>query len=165
MATGGGLRRHFSCVILAQAEAIIRSKPMLRLMIALLAALAASGTAESADRALAPHRWHRAAAMLPPGLPRRHYRFRTTYDTPYVYRRSGPRVTVYENPEFWYAPDYAYVPYIPPLIGTPWLPGSLTLPGYYGSSYSYEYEGPYYGGPYVGYWDRLPYACGVYGYC
>jgi hypothetical protein len=22
-----------------------------------------------------------------------------------------------------------------------------------------------YGGPYVGYWWRLPYACGVYGYC
>ena len=43
--------------------------------------------------------------------------------------------------------------------------GASTLPGYYGSRYSYEYEGPYYGGPYVNYWDRLPYACGVYGYC
>jgi hypothetical protein len=135
---------------------------MLRLTIALLAAVAASGTAESADRALARHRWHRAAVMLPPGLPRPHYRFRTTisYGTPYFYRRS-----VYENPEPWYAPDYAYVPYIPPLIGTPSLPGFSTLPGYYGSGYPYEYDGPYYGGPYVGYWDRLPYACGVYGYC
>ena len=27
------------------------------------------------------------------------------------------------------------------------------------------YDGPYYGGPYTPYWDRLPYACGVFGYC
>jgi hypothetical protein len=44
------------------------------------------------------------------------------------------------------------------------LPGSSTLPGYYGSHFSYEYQ-PYYGGPYLSYWYRLPYACGVYGYC
>jgi hypothetical protein len=145
----------------------LRSKPMLRLTIALLAALIASGTAESADRALARHRWHRTAVMLPAGLPRPHYRFRTTisYGTPYVYRRFDPRIAVYENPELWYAPAYAYVPYFPPVIDTPLLPWYSTLPGNYGSGYSYEYEGPYYGGPYVGYWDRLPYACGVYGYC
>ena len=47
----------------------------------------------------------------------------------------------------------------------PLLPGSSTLPGYYGTSHSYSYDGPYYGGPYTPYWDRLPYACGVYGYC
>jgi len=52
---------------------------------------------------------------------------------------------------------------IPPL--TPLLPGSSALPGYYGSSHSYEYQGPYYGGPNLSYWYRLPYACGVYGYC
>jgi hypothetical protein len=128
---------------------------MLRFAIALLAALMASGTAESADRTLARHRWHHAAVMLPPGLPRPHYRFRTTisYGPPYVYA----------NPEPWYAPEYAYVPYIPPVIGTAWLPGFSTLPGYYGLGYTYE--GPYYGASYVGYWDRLPYACGVYGYC
>ena len=39
------------------------------------------------------------------------------------------------------------------------------LPGYYGAASGYDYSGPYYGGPYVPYWDRLPYACGVYGYC
>ncbi len=38
-------------------------------------------------------------------------------------------------------------------------------PGYYGNWHSYNYFGPYYGGAYVTYWDRLPYACGVYGYC
>jgi hypothetical protein len=51
------------------------------------------------------------------------------------------------------------------LIGAPWLPGWSPLPGYYGSDYIYGYDGPYYGAAYVGYWDRLPYACGVYGYC
>jgi hypothetical protein len=129
---------------------------MLRFAIALIAALMVSGTAESADRPLAGHRWHRAADMLPPGLPRPHYRFRTTisYATPYVY----PRASVYENPGPWYAPAYAYVPYIAPLGGAPWLEGFSPLSGYYGTAY-------FYGGPYVGYWDRLPYACAVYGYC
>ena len=137
---------------------------MLRFAIALIAALIVSGTAESADGALPGHRWHRAAAMLPPGLPRPHYRFRTTisYATPYVYRGSGPSVSVYESPGPWYAPAYAYVPYIAPLGGAPWLEGFSPLSGYYGSAYVY---GPYYGDPNVGYWDRLPYACGVYGYC
>jgi hypothetical protein len=141
---------------------------MLRFAIALLAAVAASGTAESADRALARHGWHRTAGMLPAGLPRPHYHFRTTisYGEPYAYRPPySPRLSVYETPELLYAPVYADVPYIPPLLGAPLLPGSSTLPGYYGSTYSYDYQGPYYGGPYVGYWDRLPYACGVYGYC
>ena len=52
---------------------------------------------------------------------------------------------------------------LPPM--TPLLPGSATLPGYYGTTHSYEYQGPYYGGPNLSYWYRLPYACGVYGYC
>jgi hypothetical protein len=60
-------------------------------------------------------------------------------------------------------PDVLFTPYLPP--HTPLLPGSSTLPGYYGSTHSYDYQGPYYGGRYVGYWNRLPYACGVYGYC
>ena len=57
------------------------------------------------------------------------------------------------------------VPFAPGVNGTPLLPGSSTLPGYYGTSHSYSYDGPYYGGPYEPYWNRLPYACGVYGYC
>ena len=57
------------------------------------------------------------------------------------------------------------LPTIPPRIRTPFLQGSAALPGYYGSTHSYDYQGPYYGGPYVDYRDRLPYACGVYGYC
>lgn len=56
---------------------------------------------------------------------------------------------------------YPYVRLPPP---TPLLPGSAALPSYYGSHFSYEYH-PYYGGPNLSYWYRLPYACGVYGYC
>lgn len=48
---------------------------------------------------------------------------------------------------------------------TPLLPGSSTLPGYYGRAFDYDYQGPYYGGPEESYFFRLPYACGVYGYC
>ena len=48
---------------------------------------------------------------------------------------------------------------------TPILLGSSTLPGYYGSDHSYEYQGPYYGGPNINYRFQLPYACGVLSYC
>jgi hypothetical protein len=78
-----------------------------------------------------------------------------------VYRKAAPRhgraVQVEEEP------DELFTPYLPP--HTPILPGSATLPGYYGSTHSYDYQGPYYGGPYPSTWSRLPYACGVYGYC
>ena len=143
---------------------------MLRFAIALLVAIVASETAESADRTVnrhGSHGWRRTAVILPAGLPRPHYNFRTTifYGARHAYRRSGPRLSVYENPALLYGPDYTDVRYIPPRIGVALLPGASTLPGYYGSAYSYDYQGPYYGGPYVRYWDRLPYACGVYGYC
>lgn len=36
---------------------------------------------------------------------------------------------------------------------------------YYGSSWSYYYGGPYYGGDYSPSFIRLPYVCGLYGYC
>ena len=35
----------------------------------------------------------------------------------------------------------------------------------YGSSWSWYNPGPDYGGPYVSYVFRLPYVCGLYGYC
>jgi len=66
------------------------------------------------------------------------------------------------------APPPVYVE-DPPLISPPTtaiLPGSSTLPGYYGRPFDYYYQGAYYGGgPYPSYFWRLPYACGVYGYC
>jgi len=116
---------------------------MLRFAIALLAVAVAGGTAEGADRALPRHGWHRAAVMLPAGLPRPHYHFRTTIS----YRRPVPTLSVYETPAVLYEPGYVDVADLP--IRAPLPP----LPGYY------------YGDPYIPYWDRLPYACGVYGYC
>ena len=116
---------------------------MLRFMIVIFAAMAAIEPAASADRAVTHHGWHRTATILPAGLPRPHYRFRTTISYRAVRVQSGPRLSVYENPRLLYAPDYAEVAYIPRAIRAPILPD----------------------GPYVPYWNRLPYACGVYGYC
>ena len=50
---------------------------------------------------------------------------------------------------------------------TPLLPGSSSLPGYYGRAFSYNYQGSYYGGSssYLPYFFRMPYTCGVIGYC
>jgi hypothetical protein len=112
---------------------------MLRFAVVFLAAIVTCGTAESADRALVHPRVHRAAIGLPAGLPRAQYNFRTTitYAAPYTYRRPWPRLSVYEASAVLYAP----VVYLEPLVVAPFAD------------------------PYVPYWDRLPYACAVYGYC
>ena len=110
----------------------------------------------------------RAASQLPPGLPRAHYNYRTTVApaaAPLYVRRGRTLVVEEEDPDVLFTP-VGVVPYAPRVYGTPLLPGSSTLPGYYGTNHSYSYDGPYYGGPSYGpYWNRLPYACGVYGYC
>ena len=138
---------------------------MLRWTMPLIAALVAVGTsASAADGTLVVKRGaYRAASQLPPGLPRAHYRYRTTVAPPGV----GPKLnsTAPRLCKLLFTPSSGYVPYFPPVVGAPLLPGSSTLPGYYGRAFDYDYQGPYYGGPYVPYWDRLPYACGVYGYC
>ncbi|WP_291842705.1 hypothetical protein [Bradyrhizobium sp.] len=111
----------------------------------------------------------RAAGKLPPGLPRAHYTYRTTVASPpaplYV-RRGRTLVVEEEDPDVLFTP-VGVLPFAPRVHGVPLLPGSSTLPGYYGTRHSYSYDGPYYGGPYSGgpFWNRLPYACGVYGYC
>ena len=110
----------------------------------------------------------RAASKLPPGLPGAHYNYWTTVGpaaAPLYVRRGRQLVVVEEDPDVLFTP-VGVVPYAPRVFGVPLLPGSSTLPGYYGTSHSYSYDGPYYGGPSYGpYWNRLPYACGVYGYC
>lgn len=107
----------------------------------------------------------RAASQLPPGLPRAHYNYRTTVapGAAPVYVRRGRTVVVEEESLDLPLISGGIKPYAPRIFGAPLLPGSSTLPGYYGTSYSYSYDGPYYGSP--SYWNRLPYACGVYGYC
>lgn len=143
---------------------------MLRWIMPCLVALFAIGTAAAADGPKTAKRAaYRAASRLPPGLPRAHYNYRTTVapGAAPLYVRRGRQLVVEEEPD----PDVLFtpvgvVPYAPLVNGTPWLPGSRTLPGYYGSDHSYSYDGPYYGGfQYGPFWNRLPYACGVYGYC
>ena len=107
----------------------------------------------------------RAASQLPPGLPRVHYKYRTSVapGAAPLYARRGRTVVVEEETLDVPLISGGIAPYAPRLFGTPLLPGSSTLPGYYGTSHSYSYDGPYYGSP--PFWNRLPYACGVYGYC
>jgi hypothetical protein len=101
------------------------------------------------------------ADQIAPGHPPVRYKHnpQVIYGPPVV----PPPVVVYRDPDVLFTPSGPYIPLLP---HTPVLPGSAALPGYYGSSHSYDYRGPYYGGPgEVGIWNRLPYACGVYGYC
>jgi hypothetical protein len=132
---------------------------MLRWTTLFLFAIAATGAAFGSDKPVAPNVRHQARARLPAGLPRAHYNYRTTviHGAPAV----APPVVAYRDPDVLFTPELPYIPW----VGAPLLPGSDTIPGYYGRPRSYDYQGPYYGGPYVSYWDRLPYACGVYGYC
>jgi hypothetical protein len=106
-------------------------------------------------------RTYRAAAQLPPGLPRTGYRYRTTVAPATPYRAPLPET----DEALLITPAYGPEGYTANLPGAPLLPGATTIPGYYGRPFSYDYQGPYYGGPYEGYYWRLPYACGVYGYC
>jgi hypothetical protein len=85
-----------------------------------------------------------------------------------VYGKAPPRhgrtAPVVEESDLLFTPSEAFPEvHLPP--HTPILLGSSTLPGYYGSSHSYDYQGPYYGGPNINYRFQLPYACGVLGYC
>ena len=114
---------------------------MLRWMIPALAVMLMGSSAVAADLPATPKR----RAAVPP--------------------QDAPKVYVETDPDALISPAYGIGSYISNLPGTPLLPGSSTLPGYYGRAFSYDYQGPYYGGPQVNYFWRRPYACGVYGYC
>ena len=135
---------------------------MLRWTVPLIAVAAVAGTsAFAADNPVQPKRKvSNAARQLPPGLPRPHYKYRTTVAPAY----KAP-VVIDADPDALITPAYGPGSYVENLPGTPLLPGSSTIPGYYGRAFSYDYQGPYYGGPYTDYYWRLPYACGIYGYC
>ena len=68
-----------------------------------------------------------------------------------------PPPVVYRTAEYPPAPIIAFN--LGPIF--PWARGGY----YYGTSWSYYYPGPYYGGPYDTDGGRLPYVCGLYGYC
>ena len=141
---------------------------MLRVTIVLLLAIAAIEPALSAEKSVARRGWQRPTAMLPAGLPRPNYKYRTTisYDATNAARRASTlRVYPYE-PEVFITPVYAEVPDVPVVIGRPRFPAFPTLSGYYyGAPYSYAYPDPTFGALDVGYWHRLPHACGLYGFC
>ncbi|MDA9523523.1 hypothetical protein XI06_25430 [Bradyrhizobium sp. CCBAU 11434] len=113
---------------------------MLRWMVP--AALAAMLTASAALAADFPAHPKRRAAAPPP-----------------------PTVYVETDSDALISPADGVGSYIRNLPGTPLLPGSHTLPGYYGRPWDYDYQGSYYGGKQVDYFWRLPYSCGIYGYC
>jgi len=112
--------------------------------------VAFSQIAFGADQTTAPHVKRVARPNLPPGLPRPHYDYRTTIVKAAPQAEAEPLISSF----VW---------------TTPLLPGSYTLPGYYGRPFDYYYQGSYYGGDYGNGYDtyfvRLPYACGVTGYC
>lgn len=74
-----------------------------------------------------------------------------------IFAEPGPAPAVVYRPARYEAP---IIPYNL-LPNPPWNRGNY----YYGSSWSYYYPGPYYGGPYDTDGPRLPYVCGLYGYC
>jgi hypothetical protein len=94
-------------------------------------------------------------AVLAADLPGGHYKARRAVKAP---PPPPPAVIVDER-------DSLISPMVP---STPILLGRQELPGYYGRAFDYDYQGPYYGGSnpnYPSYLWRLPYACGVFGYC
>jgi hypothetical protein len=117
---------------------------MSRWTILCLAALLGTTDAFAADQAPPVRRATHASGKLPPRLPRPHHNNHTT-----VVADERDSDALISMPT------------------TPLLPGSSALPGYYGRAFSYNYQGAYYGGSssYVPYFFRLPYACGVIGYC
>jgi hypothetical protein len=129
-------------------------KQTLRWLLAAPMVLLAFDAAFGADQKAVPHAKRHTRVMLPPGLPRPHYDYRTTV----IYAPAAPAPVYVEDP-----------PLLTPPPTTPILPGSSTLPGYYGRPFDYYYQGAYYGDygspGYESYFFRLPYACGVYGYC
>ena len=157
----------FLVAIFATGAAVAEDSPATKSADSIPAPKSADGT-PAPKRAAPKNAAVRAASKLPPGLPRAHYNYRTTVApaaAPLYVRRGRTLVVEEEDPDVLFTP-VGVVPYAPRVFGTPLLPGSSTLPGYYGASHSYSYDGAYYGGPSYGpYWNRLPYACGVYGYC
>ena len=91
----------------------------------------------------------RAAAQLPPGLPRAGYRYRTTVAPASV---AAP-ATIYREPlletddALLITPAYGIGSYLATLPGTPLLPGSRRSRAIMAGPAAYDYQGPYYGGP------------------
>jgi hypothetical protein len=108
---------------------------MLRGSLSVVLVMAMIGTAFAADKAPPPHpNYSYRAAGLPAGLPRPHYRYKTTitYEAPYVGARYyGAPLVVYEAPAVVVVPYDAYIPLAPPPIGIGFPPYGCGPYGYY----------------------------------
>ena len=135
---------------------------MLRWIMPFLVAMFAFTSAAEAVGPAGKSAARRAASQLPAGLPRAHYRFKTTIApaTPSPYGR-----LVQLEPEVPFTPTYGYVSYVPPLVGAVTLPGYPAWSGYEGLPFGYGDQGDWYSSPDNGSWNRLPDACGLSGYC
>ena len=133
---------------------------MLRWVMPCLIALFAFTPAAEAVGPAGKSAARRAASQLPAGLPRAHYRFRTTIAPAAPWPYASP-VYVGE-PEVPFTPSYGYVPYLPPAVGVAWWPGYPAWSGYDGLPFDYNYWGPWYGGADIYPWNQ-PYGCGGYG--
>jgi hypothetical protein len=132
-------------------------RTMLRWMISLSVAIAVAGPAQAAG-VVVKRSTFQAARQLPAGLPRAHYKYRTTIAPPAPYGRA----VVGSDPDLQITPAYGPGGY----TNLPGPPLFSTFPGCCGRAWDYGYQGgPSYDGAYVSYWDRLPYACDVYGHC
>ena len=118
---------------------------MMPFLIAMLAFPPVVEAAGPAGKAAA----RRAASQLPPGLPRAHYRFRTTVAPAAPYPTAQSLV---DGPDVLFTPSNGYVRYIPPAVGVAFLP--------------VEYGVPWYAGPDVTYWNGwiYGYGCGLNSY-
>ena len=119
---------------------------MMPFLIAILGVPSTVEAAGPAGKAAA----RRAASHLPPGLPRANYRFRTTVAPAAPYRSAQ---SLYD-PDVLFTPSNGYVRYIPPAVGVAWPP------------VDYQYQGPWYAGPEVIYWNgwSYGYGCGLNSY-
>jgi hypothetical protein len=107
---------------------------MLRWILPIALVMATAGTGLAADQALPRHYTYRTAG-LPAGLPRPHYRYRTTitYAAPYLGARYyGRPLPVYDPPEVLFTPYDGYIPYGLPVVGVIGFPPYGCGPyGYY----------------------------------
>ena len=130
---------------------------MLRWMMPFLVAMLALGSTAEAAGPAGKAAARRAASQLPPGLPRPHYKFRTTVApaTPYPSAQS-----LVDGPDVMFTPSPGYVRYAPPAVALVPEPVYVPWPGYFGPSVAYEYRLPRYSGP----GGRYAYRCGVNSY-
>jgi len=97
-----------------------------------------------ADQIVTPHAKRHVAGSCRPGCLGRTINTgrRFAYGAPAARGVYGER-----DPDCCLRPTDGPGGYIQNLPGTPLFPGSAARPGYYGRAFSYDYQGPYYGGP------------------